>query len=477
VFLFAGFFVLQALSCGYIAVFLSVAVGLFVLYYLLFMPRSQIVPFFKKLVVAAILAGLIITPFLVPYLQVKKEHKFARTLDSNIKKSANILSYATISWFNENVFYFRKSLDLRRTIRLTDFGTLRPEGKGLFPGILTILLVLAAFLLPPYATRISDGRGVGGISRIRKVEIGVNSVLIFLVVLAAVIVISRGLEFSIAGLSISLKHLTNPVYLIIFLLVAKLILNRFTLRNLDHGENASFIHKNFYLFLAIFTGILSLGPRIYYVITDFGPGPYMVLYNNIVFFKGIRVPARFGIIVMLALSVLAGYGAAKAMRMLKNKGKAIFSGFILALLVYEFICAPLPYTKISREPAEVYKWLASTKEQFAILEYPLYELQTNKYYMYRSIFHWKNLGNGSSGFNPPVFNRLRKVAHEMGPFPHQEFIQYVKTRVPVKYLILHLESFSDQEKDEILMNASRFPEDLKLVHTFEKDDYVYEVIY
>jgi hypothetical protein len=477
VFLFALFFVLQALSCGYIAVFLSVAVGIFVLYYLLFMPRTRIIPFLKKLAVSAILAGLIIAPFLVPYFQAKKEHQFERTIESNIKFSANILSYATISWFNENVFYFRKSLDLRRTIRLTDFGTLRPEGKGHFPGILTILLTLSAFLLPPYATRFSAGRGVGGLSKIRKVEIGVNSLLLFLVVLVVVIVFSRGMEFSIAGLNFSLTHLTNPFYLIIFLLVFKLVLSRFTLRSFDHGENASSIHKNFYMFLGIFACILSLGPRIYYITHDFGSGPYMALYKNIVFFKGIRVPARFGILVMLALSVLAGYGAAKALKLLNKRGRVIISCFILAFLVYEFICVPLPYKKISREPKEVYKWLASTKEQFGILEYPLFDLQTNKYYMYWSLLHWKNLANGSSGFNPPIFNQLRKIAHEMGPFPHREFIQYVKTQVPVKYLILHLESFSEKDKEEILKNASQFPEDLKLVEVFEQDDYVFEVIY
>jgi hypothetical protein len=65
----------------------------------------------------------------------------------------------------------------------------------------------------------------------------------------------------------------------------------------------------------------------------------------------------------------------------------------------------------------------------------------------------------------------------MGPFPHREFIQYVKTQVPVKYLILHLESFSDTDKEEILKNASEFSEDLKLVEVFEQDDYVFEVIY
>jgi hypothetical protein len=72
---------------------------------------------------------------------------------------------------------------------------------------------------------------------------------------------------------------------------------------------------------------------------------------------------------------------------------------------------------------------------------------------------------------------MRTIAHKKGPFPHKEFIRYVKTKVPVKYLILHLESFSREDKDRILENASRFPEDLKLVRVFEEDDYVYEVIY
>ena len=141
-----------------------------------------------------------------------------------------------------------------------------------------------------------------------------------------------------------------------------------------------------------------------------------------------------------------------------------------------YLC-PLPSIKISREPAEVYKWLALSKEEFAILEFPLMSLQTNKYYMYWSILHRKKLANGSSGYNPPIFNQLRTIAHKKFPFPHQEFLKYVKTKVPVKYLILHLESFSDEDKEAILQEATRFPDDLTLVHVFEKDDYVYEVLY
>jgi len=469
VLLFALFFVLQALSCGYLGVFLAIAAGIFVPYYLLFMPRGDIAPFFKKLVISVVLSGLIIAPFLVPYLQVKKEHRFERTVESNIQFSANILGYATISRFNKNVFYEAQSVKNRVAINTTDRGKLRPKGRGLFPGILTILLALTAFLFPPHASR-SPGR-------VRTAEKTVNALLLSVVGLTGIIILTKGFLFSVAGIKISLTHLTNPFYLIIFLLVAKLILSRFTLCNFDDEKNSAAIHRNFYLSLGVFTCILTFGPKIYYITHDFGAGPYLLLYRSIVLFKGIRVPERFGIFVMLALSVLAGYGAAKVLALLKIRGKVILSCFILAFLVYEFICVPLPYEKISREPAEVYKWLASSKEEFAILEFPLIKLQTNKYYMYWSILHRKNLANGSSGFNPPIFNQLRKIAHETGPFPHREFIQYVKTRVPVKYLILHLGSFSETDKEEILKNASRFPEDLKLVEVFEQDDYVYEVMY
>lgn len=475
--LFALFFLLQALSCGYLGVFLAIAVGLFILYYSMFMPRTNVIPFFRRLVVLALLSGLVIAPFLLPYLQVKKEHKFERTVESNIQFSANILGYATISRFNKNVFYEEQSVKNRVAINTRNRGKLRPKGRGLFPGILTIILCFTAFLLPPYPSRFPPGREGRGIGPFRTAEKGINFFLIFVTGLAVLIVITRGIEFSLAGIKVSLTHLINPLYLILFAFVIKLILCRFTLRNFSDEVNSSAIHRNFYLFLAVLTGILSLGPRVYYITHDFGKGPYLILYENIVFFKGIRVPERFGILVMLTLSVLAGYGTARILKLFNKKGKIILSSFFLIFLIYEFICIPLPYEKISRKPDDVYKWLASTKERFAILEFPLIKLQSNKYYMYWSIFHRKYLANGSSGFNPPIFNQLRKIAHEMGPFPRQEFIRYVKTQVPVKYMILHLQNFSEEDKDEILKNAARFPDDLRLVKVFEPDDHVYEVIY
>jgi hypothetical protein len=477
--LFALFFVLQALTCSYMGVFFAIPLGIFVLYYLMYLPRANIIPFFKKFLVSAILSGLIITPFIVPYFQVKKELRFERSLGSNIQFSANILGYATISRFNKNVFYEAQSVKNRVLINKRDRGQLRPIERGLFPGILTILLALLAFLLPPYPSQFT-GSGIGGIGSLRKIRTAeklVDLLLLFLVGLAGVIIFSRGLEFYIAGMIIELTQLTIPVYLIIFFLIVKMILSRFSFGKLEEKTEFSIVHRNFYFFLGAAAFILSLGPRMFYITHDFGAGPYMALYKNIVFLKGIRAPGRMGIFVMLALSVLVGYGVAKLLKLLQKKGRAVLSCFILAFLVYEFICIPLPYETISRKPKEVHEWLASTEGEFGILEYPFLDPQVNKYYMYWSIYHWKNLANGSSGFNPQIFNQLREIAHKRKSFPNREFIQYVKNKVPVKYIILHMERFSVPEREKILENSSNFPMDLKLVHVFEQDDYVYEVLY
>jgi len=477
-FLFTLFFVLQSLSCGYVGVFLSFSVVIAVLYYLLFTPKRNTFSLMKKLIISVILSALIIAPFLYPYLQVKKEFAFKRSLEDNIRISANIIGYTTISRFNKNVFYHRISRKIRYILFQTERDKLRPIGRSLFPGIITIFLVLSGFLVPPFLTHISKKKNKLNKKKYLQVAEKVNNCLVlFSFLLILFIIISGGVTFNIVGHKFSITHLTNPVYFFILFFILKLILWRYRLVNCPEEKNQFFINRNFYLLLGILTFILSFGPRIYFITKDFGNGPYMLFYKSLFIFEGIRVPERFGIIVMFSLSILAGYGMVKILNVFKNKWKIILCLLISGLLIYEFICIPLQSTQISREPKEVYKWLASDNEQYGILEYPFDTQQKNKYYMYWSIFHWKRIANGSTGYNPPLFNQLKSLAHEEKSFPNQKFIQYMKSHIPVKYLILHLGSLSEDEKKEILENAAQFPDDLKLVKIFNENDYVFEVKY
>jgi hypothetical protein len=463
--LFTMFFILQALSCGYLGVFLALVVILAVLYYLMFTPGKNVYPTLKKLVISGLISAVVIGPFLVPYFQVKKEHNFERPIWGNIRFSANILGYATVSRFNENVFYHPLSLRHRVLINRTDRGKLRPIGRGLFPGIVTLLLVLAAFLPHRFFSRSSQEKKPERKTVLMMGERIINGLILFLFLVAGGIIIFR------------LTHLTLLIYLIIGLFVVKLILKKYTLDDFESEKNQYLIHRNFYVFLAVISCFFSLGPKIHLITHDFGSGPYLLLYKYITFFKGIRVPERFGLLVMLALSFLAGYGMVRLLQLFKKRGKIILTSVLAAFLIYEFICVPLPSTKIPRKPGELYRWLAADKQQYGILEYPYDTQQANKYYMYWSTFHWKRLANGSTGFNSPLFQKLKGITPEPDSYPNREVIQYLKERIPVKYLILHLEDFPGDRKENILENASKFPADLKLFKVFEKKDYVYTILY
>ncbi|MDH4218201.1 MAG: glycosyltransferase family 39 protein [Candidatus Aminicenantes bacterium] len=484
VLLFALFFICQALSCGYMAVFLSLVIGLAILYYFLFIPKKDIMPVMKKFAVSVLLAAIIIAPFLYPYLQVKKEHEFKRSIENNIRVSANIMSYATISRLKRNIVYYPFVQEIRRILHREREEILRPLGKGLFPGVITLILVLCAFVLTPFSLHAfkkekkwtEKKKGVGErLPRIAKATCA--GMIILSLILIVLIVLFGGIDFTLLGLDIKLTKLTIPVYLFLIFFIIRLALTRTSIGILDDEKSRFLIHRNFYLFIAVVSFILSFGPKIYYLYCDLGDGPYMFLYKYLFFFEGIRVPERFGILVMLGLSVLAGYGMVRLMKVLKNRGRIILGLVVSGLLIYEFICVPLPSFEISREPKDVYRWLASDKEQYGVLEYPFETLQQDKYYMYWSTFHWKNLANGSSGFNPRLITRLRRLAHEREAFPDKEFIEYIKTQVLVKYLILHLGDMTEKEKEDILENANRFSEDLKLVKTFDDNDHVFEVIY
>ena len=271
--------------------------------------------------------------------------------------------------------------------------------------------------------------------------------------------------------------LTLPVSLLILLLALKVSLGRFTLMPRMGDEKYALIDRNYYLFMGVLTLILSLGPRFFLITHNFGKGPYALLYKYLFFFKGIRVPERFGIMTMLAVSILAGYGVVRISRLLKRRGQVILVFIVSSLLVYEYICVPLPATQISREPAEVYEWLASDPEEYGILEYPLEKQEQNKYYMYWSTYHWKKLVNGSSGFNPPIMFRMRVLTRDKKTFPNKMLLRAIKSSIPVKYLILHLESFSEADRENILLNAAQLSDDLKLVKVFGSRDYVFKIIY
>ena len=124
----AGWFVLQALTCGYLLVFTSVSLVAAVMA----RPAEWIGRRCRRtaglLLVSAGIAVLALTPFLLPYLRLSREHGFTRPVAEVLHFSARITDYlATGGRLHFNLWSHRFF-----------------DGDALFPGLIASGLVMAA---------------------------------------------------------------------------------------------------------------------------------------------------------------------------------------------------------------------------------------------------------------------------------------------------------------------------------------------
>lgn len=146
------------------------------------------------------------------------------------------------------------------------------------------------------------------------------------------------------------------------------------------------------------------------------PLPFILLHYMPVI-KANRVPNRFSVVLMLALAVLAGFGAYWLLTKLRRSRVLLAVGCILlaTLLVFEHWSAPLPLTDARIPP--VYDQIAADQDDFAILQLPLgwrnsFGVQgaENTQTQYYQSYHHKRLLSGNISRNPPFkFDYFRRV--------------------------------------------------------------------
>ncbi|MBI2828731.1 MAG: hypothetical protein HYX77_05610 [Acidobacteria bacterium] len=171
---------------------------------------------------------------------------------------------------------------------------------------------------------------------------------------------------------------------------------------------------------------------------------YPFLYGWVPPFRGLRVPARFGVIVALVLSVLAGYGVARIVGRMKRPlwRHATVVAIVLAALVE---ARPvLALEPIWRDAPAIYAALpAGRTAVLAELPFPAPDdtFGHEFIFMYFSTFHWQRLVNGTSGFFPDDYLELRDV---MYGFPSDESLAALRAR-GVEYLVLHRQFYDPSE--------------------------------
>ena len=126
----AGWFVLQSLTGTYLMVFttLSMLAAAAVRAPEWIGPRFRAVA--TQLVVASLAATMVLAPLLVPYLVVSREAGLSRTLDETARYSASLTDYLAAAGHLHFETWSRRYW----------------QGDGLFPGVVAVLLCLAALL-------------------------------------------------------------------------------------------------------------------------------------------------------------------------------------------------------------------------------------------------------------------------------------------------------------------------------------------
>jgi hypothetical protein len=209
--------------------------------------------------------------------------------------------------------------------------------------------------------------------------------------------------------------------------------------------------------------------------TSFGPqaGLYWLFYRTIPIFEFLRAPARFGILVTLALVVLASLALAHLARRLGQPGRWLLAGTIVAA-VLELTAVPLRIPEVDPEPPRVYRVLAKLRRG-PVAEFPFFYLRLDfprhARYMLASTAHWMPLVNGYSDHIPDDF---REMVLDVSTFPSRGAFRHLQQR-RVRYVVFHPYLYDVRSRQKLVDRLAAYAEFLAPIY---KDDeaWLYEIV-
>ena len=223
----------------------------------------------------------------------------------------------------------------------------------------------------------------------------------------------------------------------------------------------------FWLYSALIYFILTLGPLLHIngVVTIPIEGctatillPYAFLMK-IPIFSMARVPSRWTVLIMLSLTVLAGYGLSYLFNRFKEERvrnlplNHIFGIIITVFILFEFLAVPYPMSNAS--VPDFYKEIAPEPDDYAILEIPV-NINVEQYMYYQSV-HGKALVNGRTPRTPEsslAFMQSTPLIRELATrSSSSDILNQNLTRIGssvlnaynIKYIIIHANYLADDD--------------------------------
>jgi hypothetical protein len=170
-------------------------------------------------------------------------------------------------------------------------------------------------------------------------------------------------------------------------------------------------------------------------------------------YRGLRVPARAGGVVLLMIAVLAGFGWARLERSRGVFGRLTswpVGTVLLVAVVLEYVAMPQRLIAAPTHPDSVDAWLSTQKDDGPVIELPTPDEHAlpghDAEFMYRSTFHWHPTVNGYSGNVPDSYV---EVLRGMRSFPSDSSLGLLR-RLGVRYVVVHQRLYGSDRYREVL---------------------------
>ncbi len=405
---------LQNLSCGYYFLFFSPIVLVYLVWELVARRAWRLARIVWPLAAACGAVAALTAPFMLPYVTLRRLGFRARSIDETTKFSGDVYAYLTA---NPNLHLWGP------IVRAW------PKAEGeLFPG-LTITALAVVAVVAAYRTARS-GRAASSHVAIRSIA--------WTLVLCSAVLIALLFGWTLRS-PIKITSVERAAWIVFGLALALLAASRDSRTTLRRWLTSP---AGIFSALMLFAMVMSWGPSIHARGRTIAPTSlYALFYDCVPGFDGVRVPARFAMVVTFTLAVLGGLGAAVLARIARARTVAIAASLAIVL---ESLAIPIPINQNSTEYLQpglaplpgslsasavppVYGFVSSLPAATAIVELPIGEPAFDVRYMFYSTSHWKPLVNGYSGGEPVAYGQLDQRLRDLSTRPERAWQALLET--------------------------------------------------
>jgi hypothetical protein len=281
---------------------------------------------------------------------------------------------------------------------------------------------------------------------------GIRAALVVTAATALAIIVALLLGFSIRLPGLKITSLGRALAVAVVAAAATIAFSRAVRRDVAAWLRTP---AGFFALLTLFAIAMSFGPAIHAkgrVVLD--PNVYAFFYRFVPGYDGLRVPARFGMIVALSLSVLAGLGLSTIGA--RRGASRVLTAMLAAAIAVESFAASIPVNEASptytrpglallprfeRHAPPVYDFVRTLPPGSAIVELPLGEPAFDVRYMFFSINHWKPLVNGYTGGRPADYELLDQMLQDLFTRPERAWTTLRQARPT--HAIVHESFYAD----------------------------------